>query len=199
MKRFFDILVALFLLFLFTPLFIVLWALVRKTGPNVIYSHNRVGKNGNLFPCYKFRSMVNNANEILEELLERDPKARAEWESTFKLKNDPRITGIGRFLRKTSLDELPQLWNVVKGDMSLVGPRPVVQEELDKYYGDKKKEYLKVRPGMTGLWQISGRSDTSYEERVELDTYYANNHNLWMDIKILFGTFIVVIFGKGAY
>ena len=165
---------------------------------HVIFAHKRVGKNGILFPCYKFQSMVPNAQEKLKAYLAQNPSARKEWEETFKLTNDPRITKLGAFLRKTSLDELPQLWNVIKGDMSLVGPRPIVQEEIDKY--DKNfREYSMVLPGITGMWQASGRSDTTYEERVAMDTWYVRNWSIWIDIMYLFKTIKAVFVGKGAY
>ena len=168
-------------------------------GGSVIFAHTRVGRHGQLFQCYKFRTMVTNSAEVLAELLANDPEARAEWEKDRKLKNDPRITPIGRFLRKTSLDELPQLINIVKGEMSLVGPRPVVPDELDMY-GDARIYYLQVRPGLTGLWQISGRNDVDYERRVSLDTWYVRNWTLWYDILILFRTAIIVpTRSSGAY
>jgi lipopolysaccharide/colanic/teichoic acid biosynthesis glycosyltransferase len=135
---------------------------------------------------------------VLEALLARDPQARSEWERDFKLKNDPRITQIGAFLRATSLDELPQLWNVLKGEMSLVGPRPIIEEELERY-GDQVGYYLEAPPGMTGLWQISGRNDTGYEDRVALDSWYARNWSLWYDLVILMKTIKVVLARKGAY
>jgi undecaprenyl-phosphate galactose phosphotransferase len=146
----------------------------------------------------KFRTMVPNAQELLRDLLDSDPKARAEWEATRKLKNDPRITKLGAFLRKSSLDELPQLFNVLRGDMSLVGPRPVVMDELP-YYGEAEQYYFEVRPGITGLWQISGRNDVDYERRVALDIWYVRNWTLWYDIVILFKTLTVVPARLGAY
>lgn len=142
--------------------------------------------------------MVPNAQEVLQNLLDTSPEARAEWDKDFKLKNDPRITPIGSFLRKTSLDELPQLWNVLKGEMSLVGPRPVISEELDRY-GERAVHYLQAKPGMTGLWQVSGRNDVDYESRVYLDAWYVKNWNLWTDIVILFKTVGVVLQRDGAY
>jgi UDP-galactose-lipid carrier transferase len=142
--------------------------------------------------------MVHNSKEVLEQLLATDPQARAEWDKDFKLRNDPRITPIGAFLRKTSLDEIPQLWNVLKGEMSLVGPRPVISEELARY-GARVDFYLEARPGLTGLWQVSGRNDTSYEERVALDAWYVKNWNLWYDIAILCKTIRTVVSGSGAY
>ncbi|HBB4921796.1 TPA: sugar transferase, partial [Escherichia coli] len=163
-----------------------------------IYSHERIGKGGKIFKCLKFRSMVTNSKEVLEDLLSKDIQAKQEWEATFKLKNDPRITKIGHFLRRTSLDELPQLFNVLKGEMSLVGPRPIITAELEKY-NDEVAYYLLSKPGMTGLWQVSGRSDVDYETRVYLDTWYVKNWSMWNDIAILFKTIGVVLKKDGAY
>jgi len=154
--------------------------------------------NGRIFKCLKFRSMRPDADRVLKELLANDPEAQAMWDKDFKLKNDPRITPIGNVLRKTSLDELPQLFNVLKGEMSLVGPRPVVKDELLRY-GENATYYLEARPGITGLWQVSGRNDTTYTERVNLDAWYVKNWSLWYDIAILFKTFGVVFRSKGAY
>jgi undecaprenyl-phosphate galactose phosphotransferase len=151
-----------------------------------------------MFGCLKFRSMVPDADEILKRRLDDDPDARTEWEQGFKLKDDPRITPIGAFLRRTSLDELPQLWNVLKGEMSLVGPRPIIEEELERY-GDQVGYYLETRPGITGLWQISGRNNTSYDDRVALDSWYVRNWSLWYDLVILVKTINVVVKGQGAY
>jgi undecaprenyl-phosphate galactose phosphotransferase len=139
-----------------------------------------------------------NAQEVLQELLEKDPEARLQWDKDFKLKDDPRITRVGNFLRKTSLDELPQLFNVLKGEMSLVGPRPIVEEEVERY-GNKAKYFFKVTPGITGLWQVSGRNDIDYKERVMLDEYYAKNWSLWLDIEIIIRTFGAVLKKEGAY
>lgn len=183
-----------------SPLLAYIAYRIKKEDPGpIIFAHTRIGKNGKAFPCYKFRSMVVNSKEMLEKHLSENPEARAEWEREFKLKNDPRITPIGQVLRKSSLDELPQIFNVLKGEMSLVGPRPVVQEELDKYYGEAVKEYCSVKPGITGLWQVSGRSDVDYPERVAMDVEYVRTRNLWKDIVILYKTFDVVLNKKGAY
>ncbi|MBP6896387.1 MAG: sugar transferase [Pseudacidovorax sp.] len=199
-RRILDISGALFFFFVFGVLFLCVWMLVIiSTGKPAIYKHKRVGKNGKEFFCLKFRSMVVNSDQVLKELLERDVEARREWESTFKLKSDPRVTRFGRFIRKTSLDELPQFWNVLKGEMSLVGPRPVVHQELDRQYGDHRAFYIAVRPGLTGLWQISGRSDVTYTERIQLDVQYVKNRSLINDIKILFKTVKVVFVTKGSY
>jgi undecaprenyl-phosphate galactose phosphotransferase len=199
-KRAFDLLAASALLLFLAPLLALVALRIRLVdGGGVIFAHTRVGRHGRLFPCYKFRTMVANSAEVLAELLARDPAARAEWAKDRKLRHDPRITAIGRFLRKTSLDELPQLLNVVRGEMSLVGPRPVVPDELE-LYGEARIYYLQVRPGLTGLWQISGRNDVDYERRVSLDAWYVRNWTLWYDILILFRTLLVVPGrGNGAY
>lgn len=178
-------------------IFIAIWIYIDSPGP-VIFKHMRIGKNGKKFPCYKFRSMCIDAKEKMAELLENDPVAKAEWERDFKLKNDPRITKSGTFLRKTSLDELPQIFNVLKGEMSLVGPRPVIKEELERY-GEYVDDYLMVKPGITGMWQVSGRSDIDYTERVLLDSWYVRNWSVWIDIVMLVKTFKVVLLRKGAY
>ncbi|MBQ9764495.1 MAG: sugar transferase [Phascolarctobacterium sp.] len=180
-------------------LFYIAYRITKEDHGPIFFAHIRIGKDGKPFPCYKFRSMVVNNKEMLEKHLAENPEARAEWEREFKLKNDPRITPIGQVLRKSSLDELPQIFNVLKGEMSLVGPRPVVQEELDKYYGEAVKEYCSVKPGITGLWQVSGRSDVDYPERVAMDVEYVRTRNLWKDIVILYKTFDVVLNKKGAY
>ena len=197
-KRIFDLVVASLLLILLSPVFAVISYLIRRNGGSAYYGHTRVGRNGVAFECLKFRSMRLDADEVLTQLLQSDPAARAEWEQSFKLKNDPRITPIGNFLRKTSLDELPQLINVIRGEMSLVGPRPVITAELERY-GDHVNLYLQVLPGITGLWQVSGRSDTGYDERVGLDAWYVQNWSLWYDIAILFKTINTVLNGRGAY
>jgi Undecaprenyl-phosphate galactose phosphotransferase WbaP len=178
-------------------IFIALWIYIDSPGP-VIFKHIRIGKDGKEFPCYKFRSMCIDAKEKLEELLKNDPEVRAEWERDFKLKNDPRITKSGAFLRKTSLDELPQIFNVLKGQMSLVGPRPIIKMEMERY-GKYINDYLMVKPGITGMWQVSGRSDIDYNERVLLDSWYVRNWSVWIDIVMLFKTIKVVFFRKGAY
>lgn len=197
-KRLFDILTASFLLIFLFPLCVPLYFLIKKDGGKLIYGHSRIGQNKKEFKCLKFRTMVNNSDEVLERILATDKDARLEWEKDFKLKNDPRITPIGRWLRARSLDELPQLWNVLKGEMSLVGPRPIVKEEL-LYYQDDVDYYLMAKPGMTGLWQVSGRNNVSYDTRVYFDTWYAKNWSLWNDIVILFKTFKVVWKKIGAY
>jgi Undecaprenyl-phosphate galactose phosphotransferase WbaP len=181
------------------PLFAILYVLLKidSRGP-ALYSHVRIGRGGRTFRLWKFRSMVHNANEVLQEYLDLHPELVREWERDHKLKNDPRVTRLGRILRKTSLDELPQLWNVLKGDMSLVGPRPIVQAEMPKY-GSGFLLYTQVLPGITGLWQVSGRNDTSYTERVALDSYYVRNWSPWFDLYLLGKTVKVVLAGEGAY
>jgi undecaprenyl-phosphate galactose phosphotransferase len=198
LKRLFDIVGSLALLVLLSPLFAYLVWRIRQTGGRPIFSHARIGRYGQAFGCFKFRTMVPDAEDVLRTLLESDAAARAEWERDFKLKDDPRITPIGAFLRRTSLDELPQLWNVLKGEMSLVGPRPIIERELERY-GDQVGYYLETRPGITGLWQISGRNDTGYENRVALDSWYVRNWSLWYDLVILLKTVRVVLRREGAY
>lgn len=178
-------------------LIIALLVAIDNKG-DVIFAHRRIGQNGKEFKCYKFQTMIPNAKQALEEYLSKNPEARKEWEANFKLVNDPRVTKLGGFLRKTSLDEMPQLWNVIVGDMSLVGPRPIVSKEVERY-GENFKEYAMCKPGITGIWQVSGRSDTTYEERVAMDTWYAYNRTNILDLKYLFLTIKVVLFGKGAY
>lgn len=178
-------------------LLISIWIYFDSPGP-VIFKHIRIGKNGKAFGCYKFRTMCMDADKKLAELLTNDATAKAEWERDFKLKDDPRVTKVGKFLRKTSLDELPQIFNVLKGEMSLVGPRPVVEEELEKY-GEYLDDYLMVRPGITGMWQVNGRSDTTYEERVHMDSWYVRNWSIWIDIMLLWRTVRSVIKCEGAY
>jgi Undecaprenyl-phosphate galactose phosphotransferase WbaP len=192
-------LLALILLALFSPLIaLIAFFIWKQDGAPVLYAHYRVGKNGRLFRCMKFRSMLRNSEQVLAALLRDDPVARAEWERDHKLTTDPRITPIGRFLRKSSLDELPQLLNVLRGEMSLVGPRPITVAELTRY-GRVRWHYLSVRPGLTGLWQVSGRNNTTYEERVALDQRYVEQRSLWLDACILVKTVRVVLLREGAY
>lgn len=198
LKRLMDVTGAVGFLVVFAPLFALIALLVRLSGPGVIFAHTRVGRGGRLFPCYKFRTMVPNAQAVLDRLLGEQPALRAEWEKDFKLKDDPRITGIGRLLRKYSLDELPQFWNVIRGDMSLVGPRPVVPDELRRY-GKRASVYLAVRPGVTGLWQVGGRNDVDYAERIRMDSTYVAKQCLLMDLSILVKTVAVVFQRRGAY
>lgn len=198
LKRGFDIMVSFLLILLLSPVLAYIGWKVSRDGGSPIYGHERIGLKGRKFKCLKFRSMIINSKEVLDNLLATNTEARAEWEKDFKLKNDPRITPIGHFIRKTSLDELPQLWNVLKGEMSLVGPRPVVEAELERY-GDDVDYYFMTKPGMTGLWQVSGRNDTDYATRVYLDAWYVKNWSLWYDIAILFKTVGVVLNRDGAY
>lgn len=185
-------------LILLAPLFFVLARKVKKDGGPAFYHQMRIGRNGKKFKCWKFRSMIVNADKVLEDYLASNPEAREEYARDFKLKNDPRITKVGHLLRKSSLDEIPQLYNVLKGEMSLVGPRPIVDAEVP-YYADKYDHYLSVRPGITGLWQVSGRNDITYDERVSLDVWYVDNWNVWNDIVIILKTIYVVLARKGAY
>lgn len=168
-----------------------------SSGP-IVFAHKRVGANGKVFPCFKFRTMVMDAQQVLREHLMRYPEAKAEWERDFKLKHDPRITRVGAFLRATSLDELPQLLNVLRGEMSLVGPRPIVRMEVSRY-GEYIRDYYLVRPGMTGYWQVHGRNDVTYEERVQMDSWYVRNWSLWLDMVLLLKTIKVVCSKRGAY
>ena len=189
---------ALLLLLLTSPLTVLIAFLIwQRDGAPILFAHYRVGKGGRLFRCMKFRTMRRDSEAALAALLESDPQARAEWARDQKLTNDPRITAIGRFLRTTSLDELPQLLNVVCGDMNLVGPRPITVSELTRY-GRVRWHYLSVRPGITGLWQVSGRNSTSYDERVALDRRYVEARSLWVDATILAKTVRVVATREGA-
>ena len=196
----FNYIVALMLLPILLPMIVIFAILIKQEskGP-IFFVHNRIGKNGKIIPTLKFRSMYSDAEERLQTLLKENPEIKEEWEQNFKLKNDPRVTKIGSFLRKTSLDELPQIFNVLKGDMNFVGPRPVIQKELDLYYKEDAKYYFMVKPGITGLWQVSGRSDTDYEYRIKTDKWYVMNWTLWLDIVILFKTIKVVLLRTGAY
>jgi len=199
LKKTFDFLASfLGTIFILPILFAIGIAIyIASPGP-VVFAHTRIGAGGKAFPCYKFRSMVTNAQEVLEQYLKDNPDAREEWERDFKLKDDPRVTSVGNFLRKTSLDELPQLFNVIKGEMSLVGPRPIVDKEIPKY-GEYINDYYLVRPGITGYWQVSGRSDVDYDSRVQMDSWYVRNWSFWQDVVLLFKTIWVVLERKGAY
>ena len=197
-KRVFDIVTVLMISLLFAPVILIVCLCLLVTRGPMLFGHKRVGRDGRLFTCYKFRTMIPNAEEVLVKLLASQPELRAQWAADHKLVDDPRITLVGRFLRKTSLDELPQLWNVLKGDMSLVGPRPIVQEEMLRY-GNMIRYYLAVRPGITGLWQVSGRNDTSYEDRVILDRAYVLSSSFAIDFGILLGTIGRVLNRSGAY
>lgn len=198
LKTSFDQVVAGMLVVLFAPLLCALALIIRADGGPAFYRHRRIGAGGRNFACVKFRTMVTNAEQILNKLTASDPTAAAEWAATQKLRSDPRITRIGQFLRRSSLDELPQLFNVLRGEMSLVGPRPIVQSEIARYGGDIEY-YFEAKPGITGLWQVSGRSDTSYERRVRLDVWYVRNWTLWHDIAILLKTVPAVFLQRGAH
>lgn len=190
--------VALVLLLALSPLLLITAFLIwQRDGAPILYGHYRVGRGGKLFRCLKFRTMLRDSDRVLADLLRDDPKSRTEWQADQKLLNDPRITPVGRFLRSSSLDELPQLLNVVRGEMLLVGPRPVTVAELTRY-GMVRWHYLSVRPGITGLWQVSGRNNTTYEERVVLDARYVENRSLRGDLVILLRTILVVILKDGA-
>jgi exopolysaccharide production protein ExoY len=199
LTRVLDIFLSLIALLILTPLmtFIALAIRMEDGGP-VLYAHRRVGYGGCAFPCYKFRSMVSNSAERLEQLLASDPAARREWDRDFKLKNDPRITALGSFLRKSSLDELPQLFNVLMGHMSLVGPRPIVADEVRRY-GRYFSAYCAQRPGVTGLWQISGRNDTTYRRRVAIDVVFSRAKCLRLYVYILVMTPAAVLGSRGSY
>lgn len=200
-KRLFDVIFSLLVLVLFSPVYMLLALLIALSsqGP-IFYVQERVGKNYKPFGCIKFRTMVINADEMLVELMETSPHLRQEFADNFKLKQDPRITKIGRILRLTSLDEFPQFWNVLKGDMSVVGPRPLVVEELPMY-GSHLDQVLTIKPGITGLWQVSGRNDIPYDRRIQIDLYYAKFHNFWLDVWVIIKTIGVVIMpnNNGAY
>lgn len=198
-KRLLDIVLSVIGMILLSPFFIVIALLIKLDSPGpIFYSHHRLGKNGKPIEILKFRSMYTNSAQMLETLLRDNPELQTEWQANFKLKNDPRITRVGAFLRRTSLDELPQLWNILKGDLSLVGPRPIIDNEVEKY-GDNYWLLSKVKPGLSGLWQVSGRSETDYEQRVALDVYYIQSWSLWLDLYILLKTIVVVLKGDGAY
>ncbi len=194
-KRIFDVISASAALLVLSPVFLVVSLLIKldSEGP-VIFKHNRIGKNGERIALYKFRSMVQNAEAAIKNFT---PEQKAEWEKNFKLEHDPRITKIGAFLRKTSLDELPQLLNIIKGDLSVVGPRPIVEKELE-FYGENRDKFLSATPGLTGYWQAYARSDCSYEQRIEMELYYVNHASFWWDIKIIFATVGAVLCRKGA-
>jgi undecaprenyl-phosphate galactose phosphotransferase len=197
LKAAFDQFVAAVLVLLFAPLLIGLAVCVRRDGGPAFYRHRRIGAGGRSFGCIKFRTMVTDSDRVLDQLLATDTAAAAEWAATQKLRNDPRVTRLGRFLRRSSLDELPQLFNVLRGEMSLVGPRPIVQAEVARY-GDGIEYYYETKPGLTGLWQVSGRSDTSYQRRVRLDVWYVRNWTLWHDVAILLKTIPAVFLQRGA-
>ncbi len=196
-KRTFDFIISGLSLILLSPIFLLIAVLIKfDSKGKVFYKHKRIGKNGEYIYLYKFRSMYSDSKERLEKMLE-DPKIRKEWEENYKLDNDPRITKIGSILRKTSLDELPQLLNILVGDMSIVGPRPVIDDEIKKY-GSNKDKLLSVTPGLTGWWACNGRSCTSYEDRMKLELYYVDHRSILLDIKVIIKTAISVIKRDGA-
>lgn len=200
-KRVFDIVFSLFAIILLSPVYLIVAILIKIKSPGapVIFAHKRIGKDGKFFRVYKFRTMVANAEKILEDWFENHPDIKAEYEKDFKLKDDPRIIpGIGEKMRKYSIDELPQFFNSLFGDMSIVGPRPIVEKEVGKY-GKYAIKLYSVKPGVTGLWQVSGRNDIDYDERVSLDMEYIDNQTFMGDIKIIFQTVLTMVFKKGAY
>jgi Undecaprenyl-phosphate galactose phosphotransferase WbaP len=198
-KRALDLILGALLLVVSVPIGVLIAAAIwLESGRPILFAHRRIGQGGKTFLLYKFRSMVANADAVLQRHLEQRPELAMEWRRDHKLKDDPRVTRVGRFLRKRSLDELPQFWNVLRGDMSLVGPRPIVPEETAKY-GPRFRMYTLVKPGLTGLWQVSGRNDTSYRKRVSLDAEYIRRWSLWLDLRILLQTVRVVVGGHGAY
>jgi lipopolysaccharide/colanic/teichoic acid biosynthesis glycosyltransferase len=194
-KRFFDIILSLVALIILSPFLMIIALIIKLTSDgNVLYAHRRIGKGGKIIHVLKFRTM-NKDNRPLEEILTKEQLE--EYKSYYKVTNDPRVTKFGKFLRKTSIDELPQLINIIKGDMSIVGPRPIIFDEL-KLYKENKELLLTVRPGLTGYWASHGRSDTTYDERIKMELYYVNNVSFWLDVKIIFLTGLNVILGKGA-
>jgi Undecaprenyl-phosphate galactose phosphotransferase WbaP len=198
-KRFMDICLFIFGGIIVLPFLLIIALIVKLDSPgNILYKQKRLGINGRHFYAYKFRTMVTDADKKLQDILETDPALKKEWEENYKLHKDPRITKIGKFLRRTSIDEFPQLINIIKGEMSLVGPRPIIDDEIEKY-GEDYNRVFSVKPGLTGLWQVSGRSDSNYLDRVAYDIYYQQSWSVWLDLWIIFKTFGVVLIGKGAY
>ena len=194
-KRVFDLVISTIGLIILSPIFLILAIIVKldSKGP-VFFAHTRYGKNGKKFKMYKFRTMYENAQDMINDFT---PEQMKEWKENFKLQDDPRITKVGKFLRKTSLDELPQIVNIIKGDLSIIGPRPVIEEELEKY-GENKEKFLSVTPGLTGYWQANGRSSTTYEQRMEMELYYIDHISPKLDFKIFFKTIESVIKKEGA-
>ena len=196
-KRIFDVVSSFMAIVILSPVFLIIAILIKiDSKGNVFYKHKRIGKGGKYIYLYKFRSMYLDADERLKKLLE-DSNVKKQWEENFKLDNDPRITKVGRILRKTSIDELPQLLNILKGEMSIVGPRPVIDGEIEKYGKDKKK-FLSVLPGLTGWWACNGRSDISYEERKKLELYYVDHCSIFLDVKCILKTVVAVFKKSGA-
>jgi len=198
-KRFMDLFVVIVGGILLLPFLLLVALLIKINSPGpVLYKQKRLGKDREYFYAYKFRSMVVDAEQHLQKILDTDPALKKEWDDNHKLHKDPRITGIGRIIRHTSIDEFPQLINILKGEMSLVGPRPIVDDEVKKY-GEDYDRIFSIKPGLTGLWQVSGRSDINYLDRVAYDTYYLQSWSVWLDLWIIFKTFGVILFGRGAY
>lgn len=194
-KRFVDILLASVGLVVLSPVFLILAAMIKiNSRGSVFFAHTRIGKDGKKFKMYKFRTMYENAEEMIKDFT---PEQKKEWEENYKLKDDPRITKIGKFLRKTSLDELPQIINIIKGDLSIIGPRPIIDRELEKY-GENKEKFLSVTPGLTGYWQANGRSDTTYKQRMRMELYYIDHMSPKLDAQIFFKTFKTVLKKEGA-
>lgn len=191
-KRVFDLALVILLVPVLVPVILILWALVQRDGGAGFFAHNRIGRDGVQFKCWKIRTMVPDSQERLKQHLQENKEAAAEWARDHKLANDPRVTRIGSLLRKTSLDELPQLWNVLRGDMSFVGPRPIVLDEMSKY-GKHQATYVAMKPGVTGLWQVSGRNDVTYDERVMMDVDYFNRMTMWLDIVLIIKTATAVL------
>jgi exopolysaccharide production protein ExoY len=199
-KRAFDIIFSLCAILFFLPFGILIALLIKLSSPGqVFYSCKRVGRSGRAIYCWKFRTMCVDAEQKLSQILAGSPTLKQEWDTYFKLKDDPRVSAVGKFLRKTSLDELPQFWNVLKGDLSVVGPRPVTEEEVLKYYGDKAPKILSVRPGLTGIWQTSGRNLLTFEERTKLEESYVDSQSLSLDLRIICKTIPMLFFAKGAF
>lgn len=199
-KRLFDIFFSVFTLIFASPLYLLIALSIKCSSKGAIfYGSTRIGKSGKQFVCWKFRTMFEDAELRLKNILEHDPVLQREWEVFWKLKNDPRVTSVGRLLRKISLDELPQFWNVLKGDLSVVGPRPVTLDEIKKYYGEKAEKILSMRPGITGVWQTSGRNLLAFEDRVLLEESYIDQHSFLFDLKLILKTISTLFFSKGAY
>lgn len=199
-KRIFDLVFSFLAMIFFLPIVLAICLFIKLSSPGpLFYQCKRVGKDGHPIYCWKFRTMCENADKKLKEILAENPKLKQEWEMFYKLKDDPRVTLMGKFLRKTSLDELPQFWNVLKGDLSVVGPRPVTEEEIKKYFGSKAAKILSVRPGLTGIWQTSGRSLITFEQRVQLEESYIDRQSLLLDLRIIFKTIPSMFISRGAF
>lgn len=200
LKRIFDVVFSIAVLLIGMPLFVIIAIAIKLTSSgSILYFHERIGRGGIPFKCYKFRTMYADADQRLKNILKNNPKKHHEWQKTHKLKDDPRVTRFGAFLRRTSLDELPQFWNVLIGDLSVVGPRPVVKDEIVKHFGFKAYKILSIRPGLTGIWQVTGRSNTSYAKRIFLDELYVDTRSFLLDIKLIAKTIPSMITTKGAY